>query len=63
MLRRRLTTGGGTVPRARIPGLRATASEKIEKRSVPARRAAFATSQGAWLNSPGNHHRAGAVRR
>ena len=38
-------------------------AQRNEKPDAPARRACFATSQGAWVNGPGNHHRAGAVRR
>ena len=63
MRRRRPTTGSKALPRARVPAPGAPADATNEKRSVPARQACFATSQGAWVNGPGNHHRAGAVRR
>ena len=47
----------------RAPEFGTPASAKYRKPNAPVRRACFATSQGAWVNGSGNHHRAGAVRR
>ena len=62
MRRRKPKTGGLMVPRPRKSRPGAPVTAKSEKGSAATQRASFATCQGAWISSPGNHHRAGAAR-
>ena len=54
MRRRRPTTSNGVPPHARTPEFGTPASARYRKPNAPARRACFATSQGARVNGPGN---------